>query len=111
IHDAEALGSIRPLEFAAYLRAAGWQQVLSEQGRYAIWRLDEAPEDLLLPLDRGFRDYPNRIGEALALLERTEKRSELEILTDLSTASADVLRVRLHEGDVVSGSVPMDDGV
>ena len=111
IRDAEALGSIRPLEFAAYLRAAGWRQVVSEQGRYAIWRLDGAPEDLLLPLDRGFRDYPNRIGEALMLLERTENRSELAILSDLSTASADVLRVRLHEGDVVSGSVPMDDGV
>jgi hypothetical protein len=111
IRDAEALGSIRPLEFAAYLRAAGWQQVVSEEGRYAIWQCEGAPEDLLLPLDRNFRDYPNRIGEALQLLERTEQRSELEILSDLSTASADVLRVRLHEGDVVSGSVPMDDGV
>lgn len=86
----EILSTIEPDVLEAYLRKKGWH----ERGRLydnagAIWRRrdESSNEDLeiLLPLKKSLGDYAIRIGDALKTLEVVEKRSQLDILSDLLT--------------------------
>ncbi len=114
VRDIETLRSVQPLEFAAYLRANGWQEYEHVPERASIWSLGNGSEgeyEILLPLRRDFRDFVNRISEALQTLEVAEQRSQLEILQELGTASADIVRVRVNPSDAANGSIPLDNGV
>ncbi len=114
VRDIETLRSVQPLEFAAYLRASGWQEYQHIPERAAVWSLDDGSNggyEILLPLRRDFGDFVNRIGEALQTLEVVEQRSQLEILQELETTAADIVRVRLTPPDSTSGSIPIDRGV
>lgn len=114
IRDEGALAAVSPLDLLAYLRTGGWAEVRNEPGRFAIWimgKSDNPEAEILLPLDRTVRDFARRIHEALEELERVERRSELEILHDLATTSADVIRVRLDQEDQAAGSILIDHGV
>ena len=93
VRDSEILKTIEPEELAAHLRASGWH----EQGRVyndagAIWRRknssdgsDGDEEEILLPLKTSLSDYAARISDAIKTLEVVEKRSQLDILSDLLT--------------------------
>lgn len=114
IQDADVLRAVNPLELLAYLRSSGWAEARNEPGRFAIWirgTIEKPGAEIVLPLDRTVRDYARRIHEALTTLEQVEERSEIQILQDLATTSADVIRVRLEHGDQASGSIPIDHGV
>lgn len=68
VQDIDALRSVQPLEFAAYLRANGWQGHEHVPERASVWSLDNGSNggyEILLPLRRDFRDFVNRISEAL----------------------------------------------
>ncbi len=113
IRDAGLLANVNPIDVAAYLRASGWCIVETQPQRAAIWTKQVGNEavELLLPLDRSFRDFSLRIGEVLATLEATEERSQLQIFGDLQTASADVIRLRVSDDDAADGTVPIEEGV
>ncbi len=105
IRDLETLNAVRPLELVSYLRANQWQQAQRlEKG--AFWTKEQGSSnfEVLLPLDASLRDFPNRIAEVLAMLEQVENRSQLEILEDLVTTNADLVRPRLlgvdHDGQI-----------
>jgi hypothetical protein len=114
IRDAGTLQAIRPLELAAYLRAAGWREAKSIPNEYATWVLADKSGDefeATLPLNHAFGDYSLRIGSIMAVLEVVEQRSQLEILSDLLTTSADVVRLRIGNGEPSDGSIPIEEGV
>jgi hypothetical protein len=98
----------------AYLRANDWR--LSEESDKAVyWERTIEPErafEILVPRTSYLADFPSRIGEVLKTLEVVEGRSQLEIFSDLATASADVIRVRTHARDGEDdGSPSLEDGV
>jgi hypothetical protein len=112
--DKTMLDSLRPLEVAAYLRAGGWRELCSKPGSHAIWTKqgpDRKPFEVLLPLDRKFRDFSNRIANVVAVLAVAESRSQLELHHDLTTSAADIVRVRLRSSSTADGTVLLDDGV
>jgi hypothetical protein len=113
IRDETTLSTIVPVDTAAYLRTHGWREAERTDLRCAVWvkSLERDEFEVLLPLDRGFRDYALRMAELLATLELVEKRSQLEILRDISTTFADVIRIRSqHEGSK-DGSLSLAGGV
>jgi hypothetical protein len=112
IRDAEVLRGISPFELAAYLRVQGWQQRAIQAGRFSVWEWPEQPDfEVLLPLDRTFRDFALRVSDIFKALEQVENRSEYDILLDLVTTSADVIRARLHDVDAAHGTIPIEHGV
>lgn len=110
IRDIETLRTVRPLEVVSYLRAHRWHQAEKFE-RGAFWIKEEGGTnfEILLPLDATLRDFPNRIAEVLATLEQAEKRSQLEIVEDLVTTSADVVRPRLPGANHV-GEISLEQG-
>ncbi len=89
VRDREILSSIEPEELAAHLRASGWHflgRVYDDAG--AIWRLKKSSgdeEEILQPLKTSLADYATRISDAIKTLEVVEKRSQLDILSELLT--------------------------
>ena len=106
IQDVKLLSGLRPLDLIAYLRANQWQETQKlENG--AFWTKED--QEILLPLDATLKDFPNRMAEALGILEHVEKRSQFEIFEDLVITNADVIRPRLIgvNGD---GSISLEQG-
>ena len=90
LRDSALIKELRPLEIAAYLRSTGWTQQSSSEGKWSIWVKDDAYE-ILLPLQREYRDFALRMSEALQLLEHVEQRSQLSIFNDLLAMPNDTL--------------------
>jgi hypothetical protein len=111
IRDPAVLHTVRPLEMVAYLRANGWHEVQRLE-RGAFWTKESGQEvfEVLVPLDAGLRDFPNRVADALQTLEQAEQRSQLEIVEDLTTTGADVIRPRLP-GTNGDGAVSLERGM
>lgn len=113
VNDSKFLSAIRPLELASYLRTSGWIQQRWEPDKFAIWtKRDAAGEEfeILLPLAR-VADFSGRIAELLNTLEIAEGRSQLEIVADLNTTNADVIRIISQSADVADGSILIEDAV
>lgn len=114
IKDRQTLLAIPPSLVAVYLRSRGWERVAHEAGRYSMWaRPADAPQEiqeLLLPLDHRFADFTERMADLLDDLQRTEERSQLEILRDISASNCDVYRFRKHPQTGVQGTIPIEAG-
>lgn len=114
IRDEAIFRALAPLEVARYLCARGWQRV-GEMGEQAsVWmpKGDTGEEvEIVLPLDTTLVDYALRMGEVVRILERVETRSQLEILRDIATTDADIIRVRLHAGEGANHTLAMEDAV
>lgn len=90
VRDLEVFNSLDVNVIIAYLQRNGWHEhsrIYENKG--AIWvKKNDAGDvfDIGLPLTREFADYPARMGDAVKTLEVSEKRSQLEILSDLITS-------------------------
>jgi len=101
------LQSLAPTEVAAYLRSRGWREQTGVTRDTALFTLGSEFE-VLLPLSSSLRDFTLRMMEALTTLEIVEGKDKAEILADLSTSAADVVRVRLADPDAQDGSLPLE---
>lgn len=112
IKDRQTLGAIKPTLAVAYLRAKGWTRAAWEPSRYSIWVKSAAggQNELLLPLDPSFGDFPERMAELLAVLQRVEERSQLSILSDISSTNRDVFRFRADPQTSFLGTMPLEAG-
>jgi hypothetical protein len=64
-----------------------------------------------LPKRRDFADFYLRMAEVLKILAKTEARSQLDILRDVQTASADLVRLRAPARDAADGNLAIDAAV
>lgn len=112
IKDRETLSAIRPTLAVAYLRAKGWSRAAYEPGRYSIWLKPSSggSQELLLPLDPKLGDFPERMAELLEILQRIEERSQLTILSDISSTNRDVYRFRADPPTSYLGTMPLEAG-
>lgn len=103
----------KPLDVASYLRLHGWKQADVDPDRYATWiKPDRVRGDfeVLLPLATSFRDLAQRVRELLDTLRAEEQRPAEEIIEDLTSPHADVVRARLAPGGNLDGTLPLDSG-
>ena len=103
ISDKQALQSITPAQLMAYLRGKDTTICDIYPNKAIIWQYGS--EELLVPLDTHFADYPARMADILAALEREEDRSQLLIEADLRYSGFDVIRVRNVSEDTRDGSL------
>lgn len=103
ISDKQALQSITPAQLMAYLRGKDTTICDIYPNKGIIWQYGN--EELLVPLATRFADYPARMADILAALEREEDRSQLLIEADLRHSGFDVIRVRNVSEDTRDGSL------
>ncbi len=110
VRDPEILRAVRPLDVMAYLRTGGWLEAQRlERGAFWIRTEGDTTHEVLLPFEVDAPGYSQRIVELLSVLEQAERRSQLEILEDLSFASSDVVRTRLA-GAADDGTISIEAG-
>lgn len=112
IRDREPFERLNPSEVATYLRTEGWREIDHQPNRLSVWVPGEGQDDLeiLLPLRRTLGDFALRMAETIGTLAAKENRSQLEVLSDLQTAGADVIRVRFRNANSTDGSIPLAQG-
>jgi hypothetical protein len=113
VRDPDTLRNLRPLDVVAYLRAKGWRKEADLDDKGSLWfnSADGTEVDVTLPMRRDLADYALRMGELLRNLSVAEQRSELEILRDLATTTADLIRVRAQSHITGNGTLPLQQAV
>lgn len=89
----DRIEALWPTTMTTYLRSRGWQRAGTVDDRATVWTLGDV--EVLVPQRRELRDFGLRMAEVLFTLEAVEQRSRLEILDAISSAGADVVRLRL----------------
>jgi hypothetical protein len=109
ITDRNVFDSLKPLDLVAYLRSSGWELAGYLGEAATVWRHGAA--QVMVPRETYFADYARRLAEVVETLSNVESRSELEIVSDLSMATVDVVRVRITTPQSADGSVSLEQGV
>ncbi len=96
-----------------YLRSRGWALMESEPDIAVLRKLfDGQEEELVLPKDRSYSDYHQRVMEAVQSLARYEQSSERSIIEELLVQKWDVLRIRISGDRIGAGNISyLDKGV
>ncbi|MGL5059639.1 MAG: hypothetical protein ACRC62_06625 [Microcoleus sp.] len=111
VRDRKVFETIEPSVLAEYLQAHCWEKVGLFYEYTWVWhKKDDSGElfEVKQPTRQDFDDYGLLIGDTLKELERLEKRSQLEILSDLITCLQNteiqgfVVKVNLDEGEEVA---------
>jgi hypothetical protein len=110
VRDPQALRSVRPDDLREYLASHGWTTG-TQNGLSATYtrQQDGTDFELLVPLSTDLRDFPQRMADVLRTLEIVEHRDQIQILSDLTSAQADVVRVRRPGAD--DGTILLEEGV
>ncbi|MBF0463655.1 MAG: hypothetical protein HQK88_01270 [Nitrospirae bacterium] len=108
-YDKQTLLALKPLEIIAYLRSKGWQQSKINTGKWTTW-VKDGDFEAILPLNREFGDFALRMADILKTLEAVEERSQLEIVNDLLTSSADIIRLHIKDAESDDGTISIEAG-
>lgn len=97
-------------DLVSYLEASGWRRD-DEDAVTSLWRCDLSeiggqPPVIVLPVDPGVTDLPDRLHDAVSLLAWLERRTEAEVVTDVVTGGVDVVSVRTRP-DAPSGEATL----
>ncbi|GAA1882107.1 hypothetical protein [Streptantibioticus ferralitis] len=103
---------LHPRHLQRYLRSRGWTFV-DDYGRGQLWELAAAsvrgePYEVMVPLDRRPRDYPDRVCDLLEALAAVESRRPGEVLREMALPPADWQYLRLLPPGP-SGTAPLVD--
>ncbi|HUY32615.1 MAG TPA: hypothetical protein VMV69_07515 [Pirellulales bacterium] len=108
----DILKLIKPQQVRSYALAKGWRRVPGVNGDIALFDHPQGQWDqLIVPMDESFDDYSKRLREVVENLANFESRGVIEVLNDLITPDADILRYRVASSATGRGSVPLLDGI
>src|SRR5437868_1555863 len=100
--DSDTLSRLDPLTVVAYLRGQGWQLTgISDRIVAASLSVNDTDFELVVPLQRGLRDYRLRMGELVEAIAAAENRGLEGVLNNL-LLSADVVRVMVRSSDTAN---------
>jgi len=115
VRDNKILKTIDPQVLGEYLQTNGWHNEGLFYGRAWIWHKNSDQGEsfeIKQPVTHNFDDYGVVMGDTIKELERLEKRSQLEILSDLITCLENteiqgfIVKVEREAGDKI-GKVAM----
>lgn len=110
IRDPSVFEALNPADLAAYLTSRGWRKEAGTSDAASNWKSEYhgEPVELLLPMERRYKDYLLRMSETIPLIAAVEGRSELEVLADLQTAGTDVVRIRYRYAAARNGTIQLE---
>jgi len=108
----QLVARINSVDARGYAIASGWRRLPGVNGKVAVYTHPSSNLDqLIVPLDAGLADYPQRMAEVLANLAEKEGRPASQILDDLLLPPSDVLRFRIDEPGSRAGFLPLEQGI
>jgi hypothetical protein len=109
----DQLASLRAEDVQLYLVGHGWKRDdASSDSQGSVYRFPAIRDaEALLPGRRDLADYVERMADVVQMLAAVEERNALEVLADLSSPPADVLRLQITAPDATLGTLPLEDGI
>lgn len=110
--DAPILAGLAPRAVADWLRMRGFKHTgtFGQHGALFARESESGRSELLLPTSPQVRDFVRRMAELVDDLAEAERRMSSDVLTDLSLAPFDVIKVRSPDADKY-GSVRLSTGI
>jgi len=110
--DRLVIRALNPRAVVGYLRSRGWEKKRDFGANAAVFgvSINGVEHELLVPVAHQARDYSSVMEVMIEDLIKIEDRSPYELVSDLSMAAFDVIRVRSPEADDI-GSVRLNAGV
>ena len=109
----EQLAALRIEDVQLYLSSHGWKRddVFSTP-RGSVYRYPTLQDaEVLLPGRRDLADYVERMADTVQMLAAVEQRGAWQVLADLSSPPADVLRLQVSAPDTTLGTLPLAEGI
>ena len=96
-----------------YLKNRGWILMESEPDIAVLRKLFvDQEEEIILPRDRTYADYHQRIIEAVQFLAKREYSTEKNIIEEVLLQKWDILRIRIKGDRIGNGCIPyLDKGI
>jgi hypothetical protein len=108
----EILELIKPQQVRSYAIAKGWNRVPHVNGDIALFSHPRGEWDqLIVPMNERFDDYAKRVRDVIDTLSGFESRPKIEVLNDLLTTDADIVRYRVASLGTSRGSIPLMQGI
>jgi len=70
-----------------YLKQKGWQKTGEKKGFASVWKINGKETKVMLPLNKEYSDFRDRLWEIILLLEKIENRPSYEIANALKNTS------------------------
>lgn len=110
--DRHVIRALNPRAVVGFLQSRGWMKKRAFGDRAAVFgvSIDDVEHELLVPVAQQAHDYLPVMEVMIEDLVKIENRSRYELISDLSMAAFDVVRVRSPDTDDI-GSVRLIAGV
>lgn len=87
-----------------FLMKRGWSLMASEPDIAVLRKvISDQEEEIVLPIDRAYADYRQRVLEAIQFLAKQERCSQRDIIDELLLQKWDVLRIRINGDRIGQG--------
>lgn len=106
----DLLKVVSPPRIISYIESSKWKKA-KELENVILYNSESSGEQVLIPLKTDFDDYAERIGDAINIISRFEKRDNIEILNDLLLPPSDTIRFKIENPSSKSGTLPILDGI
>jgi hypothetical protein len=109
----DQLAALRAEDVQIYVASRGWKRDdASSTPKGNVYRYPALRDaEALIPSRRDLADYVERMADVVQMLAAVEQRSAWEIIADLSSPPADVLRLRISAPNATLGTLPLDEGI
>lgn len=105
---------INPLTFAKYLTSTGWTSFPTKKDYIKIFQYKLKGDDfyqIIIPIDRTLSDYKIAMYNAIETVSAVEKQSTEQLMLYLLNPNTDILKIRLDNNNIETGSITIDDGI
>ena len=109
----DQLAALRAEDAQLYLASHNWTRDESaSSSRGNVYRYPSLPDaEAVVPARRDLADYVERMGDLVQMLAAVEERKPWQVLSDLSSPPADVLRLQVSASDATLGTLPLEEGI
>lgn len=110
--DRNAVSALNPRAVIGYLRSKGWQKERDYGDNAAIFSLsaNNTEQELIVPTEPAAFDFTTVMEIMIKDMVGIENRSFNDIVSDLSMAAYDVIRIRSFDADDL-GSIQLTSGI
>jgi hypothetical protein len=98
--------AVDPRSVSAFLRVTGWEMTRETSGVSSVWAMPNAAASVMLPLDDSFRDYNERLVDAMRVISEVHGVSGQALALEIASATSDVMLLRADQS-TFDGSIPI----
>ncbi|QDG49511.1 hypothetical protein FIV42_01790 [Persicimonas caeni] len=110
--DRHLVEKVQAADVRQYLLANDWRRVPDLPDEVAVFRRDGDGQEVVVPMTPEFPEHQyRRMAEAISDIAGYEERAAEQVLNDLLTGPADVVRFRVDDPSVADGTILIEDGL